>query len=345
MFHVGRRLRSLLWVSLSAIALVAVAIGFAFLVRYFLNDRPIVLPRPRGPHPVGRVLADWKDTRRNRELMVFIWYPAVDGASGPRCEYIPGEWGKLEAKNTLPIPAKRLEQIEVSSIRDAQPASGPMPVLILLPGMGRIPAHYTTIAEDLASYGFLVAGVTPTGSARPAVIFSDGHRVTGDDEPRLNDRAAAEQLVKTWAGDASFVLDRLARDSRFIARPDGVGIFGHSFGGNVALHALAMDARFTRAANLDGSLFGDPLTMTGKPMMILCGEVIDDEWKPPCASGAATCAAFPKAEHMDFSDAAVYPSRFPIPKRMLLLGNVDGPEFLRGVSDRLRRFFGGARLQ
>ena len=345
MFHAGTPLRSLLWVTLSAIAAVAVAIGIAFVVRYRLDDRPIVLPRPRGPHPVGRVLVDWKDARRNRELMVFIWYPAVDGATGPRSEYIPGEWGRLEAEHMLPIPAKRLEQIEVSSIRDAQAASGPMPVLILLPGMGRVPAHYTTLAEDLASYGFLVLGVTPTGSARPAVVFSDGHRVEGEKKPRLDDPAAAQRLVETWAGDASFALDRLARDSRFVVRQEGAGIFGHSFGGNVSLHALAMDPRFTRAANLDGSLYGDPLSMTGKPMMILCGEVIDDEWKAPCASGAATCAAFPNAEHMDFSDAAAYPSRFPIPKRMLLLGNVDGPEFLRGIADRLRAFFGGARLQ
>lgn len=328
-----------------AAALTVLVLG-AFAIQYHLDDHPIVLPRPRGPHAVGRVLMDWNDARRNRELMVFIWYPAAAGASGPRAEYVPGRWGDLLAAGMLPIPARRMREIGVSAIEDAPLAPGPLPILILLPGIGRIPAHYTTIAEDLASYGFVVVGVTPTGSARPAVIFPDGHAVAGQNR-NLNDHEAAQQLVQTWADDASFALERVWLDPHFEGhlREQSACIFGHSFGGNVAVHALAYSPLFTRAANLDGSLYGDEPGKPGKPLLILCADSIDDEWKPLCASGAASCTAFPNARHMDFSDAAVLPSRFPIPRRMLLLSNAGRPAFLYQVSDRLRAFFEGARLQ
>jgi hypothetical protein len=43
---------------------------------------------------------------------------------------------------------------------------------------------------------------------------------------------------------------------------------------------------------------------------------------------------------MNFSDSSMLPSRFPLPKSVALLGDVDGAEFLREVSDQLRNFFG-----
>jgi predicted dienelactone hydrolase len=156
-------------------------------VQYRHNDRPIVLPAPRGPHLVGRVLVHWQDARRNRELMVFLWYPAREGAAGQRAEYIPGKWGELAAQNMFPIPARRLREIRVSAIENAPLIEATLRALIMLPGMGRIPAHYTTLAEDLASYGYLVAGVTPTGSSRP-VVFPDGRvlRTNHPIQPRLS---------------------------------------------------------------------------------------------------------------------------------------------------------------
>jgi hypothetical protein len=42
---------------------------------------------------------------------------------------------------------------------------------------------------------------------------------------------------------------------------------------------------------------------------------------------------------MDFSDATVLPPRFPLPRALLMLGDVDGRQFLYGISDRVRKFF------
>jgi dienelactone hydrolase len=311
------------------------------------DDHAIVLPRPRGPHAVGRTLVDWKDNRRNRELMVFIWYPAANGVTGPHSEYIPGTWGQLESQNMDPIPAKRLQEIQVSAIEDAPVASGAMPVLVMLPGMGRIPAHYTTLAEDLASYGYLVIGVTPTGGS-DVVVFSDGRVERGTEEaqvPDFSDRFKVQGLVAIWAGDASFALDQLAQDARFTNHiaVGKIGIFGHSFGGNAAAHLLQLDPRFGRAAVLDSAFFGDPITALDKPLLIFeCDATNEKDWKAVCAVDQASCSTvrLEGARHMNFSDAGVLPSRFPLPKSVLMLGSVDGEQFLRGVSDRLRVFFG-----
>jgi predicted dienelactone hydrolase len=279
---------------------------------------------------VGRVLMDWNDRARSREVMVFIWYPAHDGAAGKRVEYIPGKWGELEAQNMIPIPEKRLREMQGSALEGVPVADGAKPALVLLPGMGRIPAQYTTIAEDLASYGYVVAGVTPT--------------VEGKEDWNLGDKAVAEQLIQTWVGDASFAVDQLARDPRFAGRIQlaKLGIFGHSFGGNAAVHALHLDPRFLRAANLDGGYFRDPDGSLDKPLLILEGATeIDAEWKKACSSARAHCTtgAFPQARHMNFSDAAILPSRFPFPKSLMMLGDVDGRQFLFEISERVRAFF------
>ena len=329
--------------AIAAVLAIVVCIG----VQYRRDDRAIALPAPRGPHPVGRSLADWKDNRRNRELMVFIWYPASDGASGPHSEYIPGTWGRLETNNMNPIPPKRLLEIEVSAIEDAPVAPGAMPVLVMLPGMGRIPAHYTTLAEDLASYGYLVVGVTPTGSS-DVVVFPDGRVVRGNEEEKvgsLDDPSKAQELVVTWGGDASFALDQLGRDPRFAnhIEVNKIGVFGHSFGGNAAAHSLQRDARFARAAVLDSAFFGEPIAALDKPLLVFeCGTNNEKDWRAVCAVDRASCsiARFPEARHMNFSDASVLPSRFPLPKSVLMLGSVDGRTFLPDVSDRLRAFFG-----
>ncbi len=335
-----RRVATVVFGAPTVLVLAAMVAGF---IQYQVNDHVIKLPSPRGSHPVGRMLVDWTDAGRNRELMVFIWYPAAGGSGGRQSEYIPGAWGALESENMAPIPATRLRDIEVSAIDDATVADGVWPALIFLPGMGRIPAHYTTLAEDLASFGYVVAGVTPTGAA--PVVFPDGRVDRGREfDPDTDGSAAAQAYVRTWADDASFALDRLVADSAFAGRVrhDSAGIFGHSFGGNVALHALQEDTRFDRAANLDGWLFGDPVKDLDKPILVLVGQAgIQASQQAVCDSDRAggVLETFAGAGHMNFSDAGVLPSRFPLPRSLLQLGEVNGAAFLYEVSDRLRTFF------
>jgi pimeloyl-ACP methyl ester carboxylesterase len=244
----------------------------------------------------------------------------------------------------LPIPARRYQEIQVGAIENAPLAPGSLPVLVLLPGMGRIPAHYTALAEDLASYGYLVVGVTPTGSST-VVVFSDGRMVNGQElDPGAEGEAMTAECVETWAKDASFVLDQLTVDPQFANHVDlkKVGIFGHSFGGSVAAHVLEHDPRFLRGAILDSAFFGDPIQRLGKPLLILAADAeVEPEWRVLCEAGQADCTThvFPQARHMNFSDAALLPSRFPLPRSVLMLGDIDGEQFLHEVSDLVRGFF------
>src|SRR5258708_7521397 len=203
--------------SFLTLALLALAAGLAAVLgvvgaQYYRNDRPILLPKPRGPYPVGRVLFDWtgvdlEDARRQRELMIFVWYPAPPGTVGRTAEYVPGRWGELAVKRTFLIPARRIRETRVSAIEHAPLLAGPHPVLILSPAMGSLPSDYSSLAEDLASFGYIVAGVTPTGSAR-VVMFSDGRIVHGDGSVNLEHPELAQPLVERWVGDFSYVLDR-----------------------------------------------------------------------------------------------------------------------------------------
>jgi dienelactone hydrolase len=342
-------LTSGVFLTLAALALATGIVG----VQYYRNDRSIFLPKPRGPHPVGRVLLDWTDDHRHRELMVFVWYPAPAGTMGPTAEYVPGNWGELAAKGRFPIPARRIREIKVSAIEHAPVQVGQHPILILSPGMGLIPADYSSLAEELASFGYIVAGVTPTGSAS-VVVFSDGRIVYGEDGVDLEHRELAQPLVERWVGDFSYVLDRLASEPTFGPHIDWkrAGVFGHSFGGAAAMHALRMEERFKRAANLDGAPQGLPITGLAKPLLMVNGEPLPpsqkalndkilDEMKRICESDSAGCRLqdFPDAGHMNFSDVAVLPSRFPIPRSHFGLTGIDGPALLRKISDLLRSFF------
>jgi dienelactone hydrolase len=340
---------------MGVVAAAALCVLFALIWLWWRIDRPIALPRPRGPHAVGRQLFDWVDGRRGRELMVFLWYPAEPGSTHAPAEYVPGRWGQLAAQGMFPLPARRIQQIRVSATERAPILAGRHPLVVLLPAMGRIATDYTTLAEDLASFGYMVAGVTPTGSAR-VVVFSDGRVVRGTDGVDLAHRDQAQWLVDRWVGDSAFVLDRLSGEPELWTHVDAnrIGVFGHSFGGAAAMHALRRDRRFQRGANLDGAPQGAEVSGLDRPLLIVFGaplppplrELNDRIWaesKRICESDASGCRweYFPEAGHMNFSDAGVLPSRFPVPRSRLDLTRIDGPAFLRRVSDLLREFFDG----
>lgn len=323
-------------------------------VQYSRNDRPIVLPNPRGSYAVGRTVADWTDARRSRELMVFIWYPAPAGARGDHAAYIPGKWGTLAAEGYVVIPARRMETIAVGAIDGAPVAPGSHPILVLLPAMGRAPAHYTTLAEDLASHGYVVAGVAPTGSTRN-VVFPSGRLVEGEHDPDASNAEFDRQVVQTWIDDAGFTVDQILATRPFadVADRARIGILGHSFGGAVAMQILNEDSRFKAAANLDGSPWRDPVRSLDRPLLILLGGqppavlgpfVPDDAEKlrAICKADRAGCEIqhYEQAGYADFSDDAVLPSQFPFPERVLGRGRVNGEKFQRQVADRLLAFFG-----
>lgn len=239
------------------------------------------LPAPTGRYRTGRVAFQWVDNARpeletrvsddQRELLVYVFYPAEPANEVPRAPYMP------EANVMLPYwkdeLTNRLKALRAHSREGVALTSGRtrFPVVIFTPGGGQKALAYTTLLEDLASHGYVVAAIEPPYNA-PAMQFPNGRTIgrlapadrgweepkTRDDQPRIY-----EQMVLHWARDMSFVLDRFtelnaASQGLFAGRLDvtRVGAFGHSRGGQAAGTVRLLDARFRGAINLDGNIRG-----------------------------------------------------------------------------------------
>ncbi len=311
------------------------------LVAWF-ETRPIPMCHLSGPHIVGRRLLDLNG------LMVFVWYPARDNsgdqAGRKRAEYLPGKWASLAQSRT-----QRYARLQPNSFEDAPMTGGLHPLLVLLPGMGGLPTDYTFLAEDLASSGYIVAGIAPTGSSR-VVVFPDGRVVWGSQDVDLEHRARAQPLVDRWLADCRQVLDCLIGEGH--VDPRRIGILGHSFGGAVAMQAVIKESRFQRGVNLDGAPQGTFTEPANKPFLLVNGaplppsqQALNDkilaDLKAYCVSDRAGCRMedFPEAGHMNFSDAGLIPHWFPVPPSRLGITAIDPLGFLDKISARLREFF------
>src|SRR6266550_2033925 len=75
------------------------AIGAFFASLWIDHRSEITLPTPTGPFAVGREIDDWADNGTldslapvpgtNRELLVWMWYPAAAGPSVAIDDYVP----------------------------------------------------------------------------------------------------------------------------------------------------------------------------------------------------------------------------------------------------------------
>jgi dienelactone hydrolase len=283
------------------------------------------LPSVTGTSIVGRSEIALTDTSRPdpfaadghpRELSVWIWYPAVPGSSGGPAPYIPAAWADLVDNEGM--FSQDLRALRAHSIADA-PLDGSPPVVVLLPGLGQPVASYTALAEDLASHGYAVIGVNPTGSI--AVVFPDGHvapatsagNVTGVDVESWY--VSAERVTNVWADDAAFVVRTLSATPPRIGALDfdHVAYLGHSLGGAASFESCRQDARCAAAVDLDGTLWTE-VRHTGLKEPSLA---IRAAPKDPCdafcvaanadfatvdAIGDSTQLKVAGSQHMNFSD-------------------------------------------
>jgi dienelactone hydrolase len=231
---------------------------------------PLQLSAPTGRYAVGATELYLKDTSRPdpwvpeqtaRELMVTLWYP-TNTRQGTRTEYLSAEESRLliqgkHLENQLPLDI--FSTVGTHAIVDAKPAGSPhsLPLIVLSPGWTQPIATLTGLAEDLASHGYVVAGINHTYETY-AITFPDG-RITGCAACAFDDnRPFFGKLYRSRAADVSFVIDELTgrdpvwRGSRLIdARR--IGAAGHSAGGASALASLVADRRIDAAIDVDGT--------------------------------------------------------------------------------------------
>src|ERR1700728_3584148 len=85
---------------------------------------------------------------------------------------------QLTSRGITGIPPDTLSRVETNAVGDAAPAGRQhgLPLVVLSPGFTNSRSTLTALAEELASHGYVVAGIDHTYESR-ATAFPDG-RVT-----------------------------------------------------------------------------------------------------------------------------------------------------------------------
>ena len=288
-------------VAMAGVVALAALVGFLLLE----HRSEVTLPTPTGSLPVGRTIEDWIDSTgldtlapvagTKRELLAWIWYPSARQSRAPMDDYVPAELRpKGDASggaNIWTLLTRDLSNVRIHSARDADvsPEQRSYPVVIMRAGASAPVLNYSTLAEDLASHGYVVVGFdAPYRTSR--VVFRDG-RVMGRTEQNnpetcvVPDRTKMERCVgrvmAAWTADIAFALDHLARlnasdpSGKLTGRLDmsRVGVFGHSLGGAVAAQFCHDDPRCKAGIDIDGAPHGSVIQDgLAQPFMFLLSD-------------------------------------------------------------------------
>lgn len=251
------------------------------------------LPPPAGPFQVGTAV--W-DTNRSGTgplpsargvcpVSVQFWYPAEPGSGDGHAPYTSAGASLLSARRWVRTGATLNAALSSHLAR--------YPVVLSLPGWNGVLGENTAFMQDLASRGFIVAGI---GYSSPACAGVDGSAaVAATTDMDFSSQIAfehtlgvAHQKIVRVAEAASHVLDRLeALDradltGRFSGRLDlnRIGVVGYSLGGAIAMQLCWRDERLKAAVNIDGWLFdAAPGGGIEQPLMIIS----DDSLAAPSA--------------------------------------------------------------
>ena len=216
------------------------------------------LPSPTGSYAIGTAVAYLVDTSRHdvdlphgRPITVQLWYPAAR-SSAPRAPYLfeksLGEALLRQQYYQVDTAALLAWRASTTHSRLRAPvAAGRFPLILFSVGQGVIRANYTSIAEELASHGDIVALVE--SPLQGMMVRPDGREVS-DTAGRFGDPAGHVLGATAWSGDMSWVLDKLAARAvpalSAVARAidwTRIGATGHSSGGLVAAQTCESDRR------------------------------------------------------------------------------------------------------
>jgi pimeloyl-ACP methyl ester carboxylesterase len=287
---------------LKIIAALFLAGGVGLMVLFALlrreHDTGITLPVPTGRFAVGRTTYTWINNAETdelapapsekREVVAWIWYPALNATSAPAAEYLPAPWRAADAQQSGVLMTQFFTR-DLSLVRthstadpDVSPEQRAYPVIIMRAGGGALTTDYTTLAEDLASHGYIVVGFDAPYRTW-VVVFPDKRVVTrppANDPENLNPDQAnllINRLLPMWTSDTRFVVSQLQRlnagepsaaapgdpspgnpSGKFAGRLDlqRLGMFGHSFGGAQALQFCHDDIQCKAGIDIDGAPFG-----------------------------------------------------------------------------------------
>ena len=284
--------------AIGTIAKLALPVGIPVLLALLWLDhaRETTLPTPTGPFSVGRITDVWTDELQpgpQRKLLVWIWYPTAPRLPSTKADdYLPAPWrAAVEQQRGIFISqllTRDLSRVRAHGIRNAElsPQHPSYPVVLMRAGLAALVANYTSLAEELASRGYIVVGFDAPYRSSVAV-FPDGRVITRAPEENADLVSGSEQeqllneLVRDWNADMGFALDQLEKlnrsgpSARFPLRLDmeRVGVFGHSLGGATALQFCNDDSRCRAGIDVDGAPRGSVIREgVTQPFMFLVSD-------------------------------------------------------------------------
>ena len=231
-----------------------------------------------------------KQKVEHREVVVWLWYPTDSKITNSPAAYCPD----LNALASFlgPDKASMLKSVH-TDIEKGSPLSDKQrqfPVLLFSHGNETNCWLYTSLLEDLASHGYIVAAVDHPYDAL-GVVLSDGRTIRFTENEWSTARNQGpdavmrlyRKRVNVRAQDLIFVLNRLeelnksGKNEHFNGRLDlgRVGVIGHSIGGVAAAEVCHRDKRLKACANMDGVMWGGPFysdSVPKQPFMFLLRE-------------------------------------------------------------------------
>jgi predicted dienelactone hydrolase len=368
---VRRPLVLVAWILAALVAATLVSVCVLLLVMWREHATPVTLPQPTGSLAVGRALFVWT-TPAGGERAVWIWYPArrSDRDNVP-ADYLPPAWRAALRDRQGPFmrsffkhdpQAVRTHSRSAAALSSDQPK---YPLVLLRAGGSALTTDFTTLAEDLASHGYIVAGFdAPERSF--VFVGSDGRvigRAPASNVENANDNLDDPRIAKLhamWTADATFLVERLQRangdpSAMFYGRIDfdRVGMVGHSFGGATALQFCHEDRRCRAAVDLDGIPFGSVVTEgLAKPAMFVLSDHSREMSDPASRRVLAEIqgiydrlptprvyATIRTANHFTFSDQSLLNSRTATAiLRVIGWGSLDPRRGLAISNDHVRTF-------
>lgn len=302
----------------------------------------IELPRPTGRYAVGTQTLHLSDHRRrdpwvpsvHRELMLSVHYPARAGGSAPAA-YTTEEEARLllEARGLAGVvPAATVSGVRTHARVDARPAYGRFPLVLLSPGFSMPRSTLTTLADDLASRGYVVAAVDHAHES-VGTAFPGGRVLTCLACERVTTDVERTQVAMGRAQDLSFVIEwlttlrapsrtvqgRMSLPFALMVDRRRIGVAGHSIGGAAAAAVMQRDRRVRAGVNLDGNFFSPRAGagLEGRPFMMMGTSAAhspaspESDWQDAWTrlDGWKRWLTVAGAEHFTFTDLPVLADR------------------------------------
>jgi dienelactone hydrolase len=258
------------------------------------------LPEPSGARPIGTTTVELTDPDRlarygerptsPRRLVAQAWYPTA-AAGGPSAWVPEGAAFGRAVADWLEVPGPVLDHLGLvrsSATIDAPLAgSGPLPVVVYVHGWGGFRSVQATLAEALASHGYVVVALDHTYGA-VATRFTDGEVVPIDPSALPADASSPEHdeasrtLVTTFADDVRFLLDELEAGAFPVLGTgvdlERVGLIGHSTGGGAAVEVCASDPRCATVVGFDPWVEPVGDTVIGAGLAVPTLSMRSEEW-------------------------------------------------------------------